>query len=91
MSFKCGGCELDNVDCACADGAIHQCSNCGEAPSFKGSDDCVACFAAFLLTDPTQLALVIKLNSGTDWLRQLNAEISRQICAPIACGRQIAS
>lgn len=90
MSFRCSNCSKDNVECVCSDGPVHLCVNCGLAPSFKGFDDCLQCSAAFFLTDPAQLALIRKLHAGTPWLATLNAEISRQLGTPIACGRNVA-
>ncbi len=67
------------------------CLTCHEAPVFTGFDDCVACGVAFLLTDPTQLALIRKLHAGTPWLAQLNAEVSRQLGATLPAGHQVAA
>jgi len=86
-AYFCGTCQRDSVACNCPFGPAHLCTTCGLAPSFDGFDDCVACGAAYLLTDPTQLALIRKLNAGTPWLAQLNAEIERQLSALIVCGR----
>lgn len=66
--------------------AVALCVNCGLAPRIEGCDDCAPCVAAFLLTDPTQLALLRRLHAGTPWLATLNAEVARQLCAQVACG-----
>lgn len=90
MTFKCGNCSKDNVDCVCGDGPAHMCKNCGQAPSTKGSDDCLACVAAYLIIDPSQMALIRSLHPGTEWLRSLDAEVRRQLGTPLACGRNAA-
>lgn len=90
MAFNCGNCRRDNVECNCPDGPLHLCKNCGLEPSCEGSDDCFACTAAYLLTDPTQMALIQRLHAGTDWLRKLNVEVNRQLSAVVAAGRMCA-
>ncbi len=82
--------DFDALECAAIEAApapAHQCKNCGLAPSFEGSDDCVACTAAYFITDPDQLVAARRTFASTPWIRTLNAEIDRQLGALIVCGR----
>jgi len=90
MTFTCGNCSRDSLACACAEGPVLFCQNCGLEPATQGSEECMPCLVAFLLTDPTQLALIQKLHAGTPWLAKLNAEAQRQIGATVEAARRVA-
>lgn len=94
--FVCVPCQRyqrDSNTCGdCSQQMVHGtfCTTCKECVATKGSDDCLACTAAYLLTDPSQMALIQRLHAGTEWLRSLNAEVNRQLGALVDAGRAVA-
>lgn len=78
--------------CACAEHIAAEmprlCESCASAPVFDGTDECVACIAAYCIhVDPMNLDSWRKVHAGTPELAALEAEVARQSSALLACGR----
>lgn len=96
----CGHCRNPLSACTCTEASMRceacekpsLCHVCGLAIAFDGFDDCVACAAAYLIhEDPEQLSMIRRINVGTPWLAQLNAEVARQLGQPVNAGVAVAA
>ena len=66
----------------------HLCHTCQEAEPFAGWDDCLACgVATMLVEDPEYISFANRVfRDDVEWLRDLNAEWTRQAGALAVSG-----
>lgn len=94
MTLTCPhGCgELLGNACDCANNAPLAaelvCANCGLEPPYGDWDDCLRCQAAVIIANPAPFASNRKWYVGSQYLRDLDAEIARQTPVPQLMRRQ---
>jgi hypothetical protein len=64
------------------------CESCKNALPFTGCDDCIECVADHLIANPEELASLRRIHRGTEWIKQLDAQIERELARRVPAGVQ---